>query len=396
MSPATTGGTVGLVAMASLPALMRKALAGPRADIALALALSVFAVLDVLLSPEWRGPAAVNVVVVPATALSLAWRRKRPLTVLAVVLSGYVGLSLAFGATQSWSFTFIVVTALYSAVVYGSRPLLAAALATVGVVAAYLTDPLVHGFGDAVWGPSLIVLTVGIGLTGRAIRARTSALEHRAEALDLEEQRRAAAAAAEERRRIARELHDIISHSLGVVVLQAGAAERVLDSDPARAREVLESIRATGQEAIGEMGTLLGLLNSSPGSSREPQPSLADLDGLVSRMRDAGLSVELAIEGQQRVLPAALELSAFRVMQEGLTNSLKHASATHVRAVLRYGEAELEVDVSDDGVTAGNGAGARRGLAGTRERVEVFGGKLEAGPRPGGGWRLHATFPVLR
>jgi signal transduction histidine kinase len=384
------------VAPASLPAHLRKALAGPSADFALAAVLVVFALLDVLLSPEWRGPAAVNVVVVPAMALSLAWRRKRPLTVLAVVVGGYVGLSLAFGATQSWSFTFIVITALYSAVVYGVRPLLAAAMATLGVVTASLTDPLVSSFGDAVWGPSLIVLTVGAGLTGRGIRARTNTLEYRAEALEREEQRRAAEAAAEERRRIARELHDIISHSLGVVVLQAGAAEEVLDRDPTRAREVLESIRATGQEAIGEMGTLLGLLDSSPRSSREPQPSLADLDGLVSRMRDAGLSVDLAIEGQRRALPAALELSAFRVIQEGLTNSLKHSRARHVRAVLRYGEGELQVDVSDDGAAAGNGAGARRGLAGMRERVEVFGGRLEAGPQPAGGWRLRATFPVLR
>jgi signal transduction histidine kinase len=396
MSWATSGGTVGLVAPTSLPARVRKALAGPSADLALAAVLAVFALLDVLLSPEWRGPTAVNAVVVPAMALPLAWRRKRPLPVLAVVLGGYVGLSLAFGATQSWSFTFIVVTALYSAVVYGGRPLLAAALATLGVGAASLTDPLVSSFGDAVWGPSLIVLTVGAGLTGRGIRARTNTLEHRAEALDREEQQRAAEAAAEERRRIARELHDIISHSLGVVVLQAGAAEQVLDRDPARAREVLESIRATGQEAIGEMGTLLGLLDSSPRSSREPQPSLADLDGLVSRMRDAGLSVDLEIEGQRRELPAALELSAFRVIQEGLTNSLKHARAAHVRAVLRYREDELEVDVADDGVAGGNGVGTRRGLAGMRERVEVFGGTLEAGPQPGGGWTLHATFPVAR
>ena len=384
------------MAPASLPARMRKALPGPSADIALAAALAVFALLDVLLSPEWRGPAAVNAVVVPAMAVSLAWRRTRPLTVLALALGGYVSLSLAFGATQSWSFTFIVIIALYSAVVYGGRPLLAAAMATVGVIVASLTDPLVSSFGDAVWGPSLIVLTVGAGLTGRTLRGRTHTLELRTEALDREEQRRAAEAAAEERRRIARELHDIVSHSLGVVVLQAGAAERVLDRDPARAREVLESIRATGQEAIGEMGTLLGLLDPSPRSSREPQPSLADLDALVSRMRNAGLSVELTIEGQRRVLPAALELSAFRVVQEGLTNSLKHAGAAHVRAVLRYGDIELQVDVADDGGGAGNGAGTRRGLAGMRERVEVFGGRLEAGPRPGGGWTLHATFPLHR
>jgi signal transduction histidine kinase len=381
---------------ASLQTALRKALAGPSADITLAAVLAVFAVLDVLLSPEWRGPDAVNAVVVPTMALSLAWRQRRPMTVLALILGGYVGLSVAFGATQSWSFTFIVIIALYSAVVHGGRPLLASVLAAVAIVVAALTDPLVSSFGDAVWGPTLVVLTVVAGFTGRAIRTRTSALDRRAEGLDREERRRAAEAAAEERRRIARELHDIISHSLGVVVLQAGAAERVLDRDPARAREVLESIRATGQEAIGEMGTLLGLIDSSPRSSREPQPSLADLDGLVSRMRDAGLRVDLEIEGQRRELPAALELSAFRVIQEGLTNSLKHARAAHVRAVLRYREDELQVDVADDGVAGGNGVGTRRGLAGMRERVEVFGGTLEAGPQPGGGWTLHATFPVAR
>ena len=339
MSPATSEGTVGAMAESSLVARARQALGGSGADLALAVVLAVFAELDVLLSKDWRSLVFVNAVVVPAMALSLAFRRRRPLTTLAVVIGGFVGLSLAFGASQTWSNVFIIVIAVYSAVMYGSAPLLAAALATVGLVVGTLTDPLVHGFGDAVWGPSLIVLTVGAGLTGRGLRARTSTLDHRAEALDREEQRRAAEAAAEERRRIARELHDIISHSLGVVVLQAGAAERVLDRDPERARDVLESIRTTGQEAIGEMGTLLGLLDSSPRSLREPQPSLADLDGLVARMRDAGLSVELAIEGQQRVLPAALELSAFRVMQEALTNSLKHARACPCRAALHRGRA---------------------------------------------------------
>ena len=396
MSQATPGGTVGLVASASISARARRALGGPVADVALAVVLAVFAELDVLLSQDWRGPVAVNAVVVPAMALSLAWRRRRPLTALAAATGGYASLSVAFGASQTGSSTFIMLTALYSAVVYGRRPLLAGALATAGVVVASVADPLISGFGDALWGPSIIVLTCVAGFAGRGIRAGTSALEHRAEALDREEQRRAAEAAAEERRRIARELHDIISHGLGVVVLQAGAAERVLDRDPARAREVLESIRATGQEAIGEMGTLLGLLDSSPSSSREPQPSLSDLDGLVARMREAGLNVDLAIEGQPRGLPAGLELSAFRVIQEGLTNALKHAESAHVRAVLRYTENELHVDVADDGAATGNGAGSRRGLAGIRERVEVFGGRLEAGPQPGGGWVLHATFPLAR
>ena len=381
---------------AALAARVRQDLAVPPADLALAVALAVFAELDVLLSPDWRGPAAVNAVAVPALALALAWRRRWPLTLLAVVVGGFSALAVAFGGSSTWSSVFIYVIAVYSAVVYGSAPLLALALALGGVAVLLVTDPLVHSFGEAVWGPSLAVLTVGVALTGRALRARRSGLERRAEALDREEHRRAAEAAAAERRRIARELHDIISHSLGVVVLQVGAAERVLERDPARAREVLGSIRATGQEAIGEMGTLFGLLDAGPRSSREPQPSLAELDGLVSRMREAGLSAELVIEGERRALPAALELSAFRVVQEGLTNALKHAGPADVRALLRYGEDRLEVEVADDGTAAGNGVGSRRGLAGIRERVEIFGGRLDAGPRPGGGWTLHASFPLAR
>ena len=395
MSGGATGGTVRRVTSAAVPVRVRQALAGRSADPALAIALVVFAELDVFISSDWRGPAAANAVVVAAMALSLAWRRRRPLTVLAVVIGGYVGLSLAFGASQTWSNVFLIVTGVYSAVAYGGEPLLAAALSTAGIVVGALTDPLIHSFGDAVWGPSLVVLTVGAGFAGRSIRARTSALEDRADALDREEQRRAAEAAAEERRRIARELHDIISHSLGVVVLQAGAAERMLGRDPARAQEVLESIRANGLEAIGEMKTLLGLMDSGPRSTREPQPSLSDVDGLVSRMRDAGLDVSLAVEGQHRALPAALELSAFRVVQEGLTNSLKHAGGAHVRAVLRYGKDELEVEIADDGAAVANGAGSGRGLAGMRERVEIFGGRLAVGPQPGGGWMLHASFPLV-
>jgi signal transduction histidine kinase len=384
------------MAAASLVARVRRALEVPPADLALSVVLAVFAVLDVSFSGDWLGPDAVLAVVMPLTALPLAWRRRRPLTVLVVVVGALTGVGLAWGSTEAWSSTFIFVAAVYAAVVYGHAPLLAGALGMMGIVLFSVTDPLVDDFGAAVWGPSLVVLTVGVGLTGRAMHVRASALERRAEALDREERRRAAQAAAEERRRIARELHDIISHSLGVVVLQAGAAERVLDRDPARAHEVLESIRATGHEAIGEMGTLLGLLDPGPRAAREPQPSLADLDGLVSRMRDAGLDVDLAFEGRRRALPAALELSAFRVVQEGLTNALKHAGPAHVRALVRYDEDAVEVDVADDGTGAGDGAGGHRGLAGTRERVELFGGRLEAGPRAGGGWRLHATFPVGR
>lgn len=159
---------------------------------------------------------------------------------------------------------------------------------------------------------------------------------------------------------------------------------------------MLTSIRTTGQQAIGEMGTLLGLLRADVVPTREPHPSLTDLDRLVATMRAAGLRADVEIQGRRRALPAALELSAFRIIQEGLTNALKHAGPARVQVVVRFGERELEVEVVDDGEGARKGHGSRRGLAGIGERVAVFGGQLEVGPRREGGWGLHAVLPVPR
>lgn len=368
----------------------------PPGDVALAGALAVFAALDVLLSPDWRGPAAVNVIVAPAMALSLLWRRTRPLLALTAVMAGLVGLSLAFGSTQAWTNVFVIIVAVYSAAAHAPNPLVVVAVAAAGIAVFTLQDPLIHSFGEALWSSSLTGLTFLAGMGGRALQTRASALERRAQTLDLEEEERAAAAAAEERRRIARELHDIISHSLGVVVLQAGAAEQVLHRDPERAREVLRSIRATGQEAIAEMATLLGLIRGGPETSREPQPCLGDVDHLVTTMREAGLAVNLDFQGRRRTLPAALELSAFRVVQEGLTNAAKHAPGARVGVRVNFGDEELEIEVTDDGSSSSDGPGARHGLAGMRERVAVFGGRFEAGPRPEGGWLLRAAFPLAR
>ncbi len=374
----------------------RRALGAPLRDLALAGVLATFGLLDVLLSSDWRGPAPVNAVVVPAMAFALAWRRQYPLVALAVVVSGVSFLSLAFGGSQTWGNVFIMLVAVYSAAVYSTYLWAAAALGAVGIALRDMRDPLIDGFGDAIWGSSVFGLCFLAGLAGRSLQDRTSALDQRAETLEREEEERAAAAAAEERRRIARELHDIISHSIGVVVLQAGAAEQVLERDPERAREVLRSIRATGQEAIAEMGTLLGLIRGGPHVSHEPQPSLADIDSLVAKTREAGLQTTVEVEGTRRALPAALELSAFRIVQEGLTNALKHAGPADARVVLSFGEQALRIEVLDDGAGSGNGRGGRRGLAGIGERVAVFGGELEAGPRPGGGWCLRADLPFPR
>jgi signal transduction histidine kinase len=368
----------------------------PPGDLALAGALALFGALDVLLSPDWRGPEAVNVVVVPAMTLMLIWRRNRPLVALAGVMGGFVFLALAFGSSETYSSLFIGAVAVYSVAAQGSNLPLAVTIIAGSITVQTLNDPQIESFGDAIWGPTFVALIFLAGLAGRAVHVQRGEVEKRARAVERGETELAAAAVADERRRIARELHDILSHNLSVLVLQAGAAEQVLERDPERAREALRWIRETGQEAIGEMSTLLGLVRGEPEASREPQPSLADLDRLISRTRDAGLAVDLQVEGDRRNLPTALELSVFRVVQEGLTNALKHAHPSEARVRLCYGKDELEVEIFNDGLVPANGHGSRRGLAGLRERVSIFGGELEAGPDPSGGWKLRAVFPVAR
>jgi signal transduction histidine kinase len=364
----------------------------PRADVALALLLAALGEVDVFVG-DWRGAHAVNAVVVPIMALALAWRRRYPVGVLALNVVCISALSVAFGGSETSTAVFIVVAAVFSAAAHGEKPVVTVGLSLATAAVQTSLDPEIHTFGDASWDLILLTITLVVGF---GMRARTTALEERAEAIERNQELLAAAAVDEERRRIARELHDIISHSLGVLVLQAGAAEQVVERDPERAREVLRSIRATGQEAIAEMGMLLGLIRGEPVASREPQPSLADIERLVGKMREAGLDVGLQIEGERRALSPALELSAFRIVQEGLTNALKHAGPGQARVVLRYGDDELEVEVADDGSANGNGHGSRRGLAGIGERVAVFGGRLDAGPRTDGGWTLRAGFPLER
>ena len=372
--------------------LAREVRSLPRSDVALALLLAALGEVDAFVG-DWRGPHAVNAVVVPLMALALAWRRRYPVGVLAFNVLCLSGLSVAFGGSETSTAVFIGVAAVFSAAAHGAKPGVTVALCAILAAVQTSFDPAIHTFGDASWDLILLTITLVVGF---GMRARTTALEQRAEALERNQELLAAAAADEERRRIARELHDIISHSLGVLVLQAGAAEQVVERDPERAREVLRSIRATGQEAIGEMGMLLGVIRGEAVASREPQPSLADLDQLVGKMGEAGLDVGLRIEGERRQLSPALELSAFRIVQEGLTNALRHAGPGQTRVLLRYGDHELEIEVADDGSGNRNGHGSGRGLAGISERVALFGGRLDAGPRPDGGWTLRAGFPLER
>jgi signal transduction histidine kinase len=233
-------------------------------------------------------------------------------------------------------------------------------------------------------------------LIGDSLRTRRSyvqALEERAERLEREREAEARRAVAEEQARIARELHDVVAHNVSVMVVQAAAANDVFETRPERAREAIRAIEATGRGALVELRRLLGSVRGGD-AEYAPQPGLDRIDELVDAVRAAGLEVELRIDGEQRPLPVAVELSAYRVVQEALTNVLKHARATRAEIALRYAEAGLDVEVRDDGTGGGNGAGAGQGLIGMRERVAAFGGSLDAGPAATGGFAVAARFPL--
>jgi len=219
----------------------------------------------------------------------------------------------------------------------------------------------------------------------------------RERALKAEQEReeRARLAVSDERARIARELHDVVGHSVSVMTVQASAARRLLRPHQEKEREALLVVEQTGREALAEMRRVVGVLRRpEEAPALAPQPSLEQIERLVEQTREAGLPVDLRIEGDPVPLPAGLDLTAYRLVQEGLTNTLKHARAQRAEVVVRYGDGQVELTVSDDGQGGGNGGGSGHGLVGMRERVSVYGGELEAGPRAGGGFRLRATLPV--
>jgi len=202
-------------------------------------------------------------------------------------------------------------------------------------------------------------------------------------------------AVVEERARIARELHDAIAHNVSMMVVQAGAERRVLASDADSTRDVLETIEQIGRGALTEMRRLVGMLRSDAVDPLEPQPGLDDLSKLVSQIADAGLAVDLHVEGERRRLPVGIELSAYRIVQEALTNTLKHAGDSRARVLIRYGRDSLELEITDEGGAARQAiANGGHGLVGMRERVALYGGSLEAGRRPTGGFSVRVLLPI--
>jgi signal transduction histidine kinase len=368
--------------------------------IVLGLGLGVFgAVVSQDQSDGPTGPLWFDVVAVIAIVTPLFFRRRFPFGA-PIAVGVAVGLT-AFVDERLVPKDFIPFLAGCAAVFYVGL-LRERRLAIAGIVLAIGVEALV-AYRDPLKNLSAFIATcIVFGLIwtvafalGRKFEEADDAKRRAAQA-EQEREERARAAVIEERARIARELHDVVGHSVSVMTVQASAVRRLLRPEQEREREALLIVERTGREALAEMRRMVGVLRRpEEGPALAPQPSLTHVERLVEQAREAGLSVELRVEGDPRPLPAGVDLTGYRLVQEGLTNALKHARAGRAQVVVNYGDGDLEVTVSDDGRGAGSGDGGGHGLVGMRERVAVFGGELEAGPRAEGGYRLRAKLPVV-
>ena len=361
-------------------------------DAALAVALAALVLSDIWTSGDYF--TASKAIYVPAAllmTLPLAWRRRAPLPVAAVVMGALVFESLAVGSAPTPDSPLIAwLLAIYTVAAHCERP---AALA--GGAMSLAAGLVWIGLDDSFFP---IVVFGGAWLAGRLVRQRETharLVEERSAALDREREANTRAAAAEERSRIARELHDVLSHSVSVMVVQAGAERMALGSNRAATGETLEAIERTGRQALAEMRRLLGMLRvGDEPSAHAPQPTLRELDQLVAQVREAGLPVELEVEGEPTDLSPGVAVSAYRIVQEALTNVLKHAGPAQARVVVRYASRELELEISDDGRGSREVGDPGHGLLGMRERVALYGGDFDASARNGGGFVVRARLPL--
>jgi signal transduction histidine kinase len=336
-----------------------------------------------------------------AMIIAVVFRRRNP--VIAFVVAVVAGAGQVLVATGPTGTDMAIPVLLYTLAAYRPRrvSLIGLAVCLAGAIAGVFAwaagQNLVHKVFIAVvifCGTALVAWILGDSMGYR--RAYYASLEDRAARLERERDAQAQIATAAERARIARELHDVIAHHVSVMVVQADGASYALRSDPERVRRALEAISATGRQALTEMRRLLGLLRSGDArTGLAPQPGLSELSQLVDQARAAGMSVTLTLEGAPRPLPEGAELAAYRVVQESLTNTRKHAGLAAAAAVtLRFTDDGLVVQVTDDGRGPPAADGIGHGLAGMRERVEMYGGNVEAGSLPQGGYRVIARIPA--
>ena len=329
----------------------------------------------------------------------LAARRRFPLAVLAIVLaSGLAFAALDLPPDILWV---AVPVAVYSVAAYGDRwvALAGLAVAEAGLAVVQLT-PGRTGVNTWVGNMGFLAATWLLGHFVGIRRVYVLQLEERTAELERAREELARRAVVEERLRLARELHDVVAHAMSVIAVQSGVGAHVADTQPKEAAKALGAIEATSRAALTELRRLLGVLRQAdePRGDLAPVPGLADLEGLLAEVARAGLAVKLRVNGTRPPLPAGVDLSAYRIVQEALTNVVKHAGSARAQVVVGYGDQEVTVEVTDDGrgvvtsVSDGR-VGTGHGLIGMRERVQAFGGDLEVGPRPGGGFRVAARLP---
>ena len=358
---------------------------------ALIVVLAALAVAEASFAASQR-PRAATVPLVLLWTLPLLLRGRFPLGAPVAVFVVLAAEAVALGdvVTDAQITGFMILAAFAAAGAHPDvRSALAGALVGYASIATILLDDRPRLASTlSVIGVSAVAWAIARALVERGRRAEH--LEERAAGLE----RAHAKAVAHERATIARELHDVIAHSVSVMTVQAGAARLLLDEDPPRARESLVAVEETGRQALGEMRRLLGILRGDEHETRlAPQPGIADLDALVEHVRAAGLPVDVVVEGEPKRLPPGIDLAAYRVVQEALTNALKHAGAARAQVSIRYGVTALELAVTNSGQVRENGRGGH-GLVGMRERVTLYGGKFEAGPRRGGGYAVRASLPL--
>ena len=334
-------------------------------------------------------PAALGYALVVVAGSSLAWRRRAPITVATIVSAAVATASLL----GYWpEFVAMLWIAVYSAAAYTERDRLVRLLLPVALLTSVAISVGERWDRGLNWVEILSDLIVTFGVP--ILLGRMTFNRRRRIVRDREFATREAVAA--ERAAIARELHDVVAHHMSVMVVQAGAARAVSASDPAATAEALRQIEASGRTGLTEMRRLLEVLKAEEdGNGLAPQPGLARLSELLDAMRASGLPVEAVVEGSPRPLPPGVDLSAYRIVQEALTNALRHAGGASARVVVRYDPGVVELEVADDGPGPPEDpeASGGHGLIGMRERVQLFGGELEAGPRPGGGFLLRARLP---
>ena len=381
-----------------LSAPLRVPLRPSAVDAALALLFATAALLEVWVG-DVHGPAGAKLTLALLTTVPLAWRTVAPVAAVVLTTGGYaLAVLLGVPADEPLVPLLAPLVAIYSLGAHGSvRGIVA------GGGAALVAYSVATAAGDGRGASDLVgeaVAVLGALAVGRAVRVmgfETDLLEARTSQLEREQDEKAQAAVAEERARIARELHDVIGHSISVMGVQAGAVRRLLTPEQEREREALLAMERVGRDAVEEMQRLLGLLRSNGERVATGTPlTLQRVDELVAEMRRAGLDVDLHVDGQLDDLSAGRALAAFRILQEAFTNVLRHAPGARVSASLRRTAAELQIEVADDGgASPGTPAGVGgHGLVGMRERAALYGGTLEAGPRADRGFMVVARLPV--